>query len=176
MNTAETPGTNNGKLNPNPEAGYALIILNNNYKYYLGGFTGFVSPLSGSPVTSVTSGNAYVIVSLGTTTLAQWQAAGVPAGFVPSIGLSFIATATGAIGGTGAVEVPSISGSVAVEVVGNPNQTINNSSIAANAGANLIVQFLIPGNMGIAAGAPADGSVCGMSIFMDISSVTIDGL
>jgi hypothetical protein len=164
---------------PNPAAGYALIQFKNNYNVYLGGFSGFVSPVSGTPLAATTAGLAYVIVSLGTTTLAQWQAAGVPAGLTPAVGMSFIALQTGALGGTGAVEVPSVSGITSVEVVGNPNVSNNNSSIAANGGAWLLVQFLgatAAGNTALIATAPAPGSVVGMSVFFDASSVTIDGL
>jgi hypothetical protein len=175
MHTTATPGINDKALNPNPAPGYCLIQFKSNYRYYLGGFQGFVSPLSGTPLTSTTAGVAYVIVSLGTTTLAQWQAAGLPMGFTPAVGSSFIATATGAIGGTGAVEVPSATGSgiAAVEVVGDPNQTVSNASIAANGGAQLLIRFL---GYGGAVAAPADSSVCGLSVKFDISSVTIDGL
>ena len=117
MHTSATPAVGN----PNPASGYILVKMNNNYNYYLGGTVGFVSPVSGTPLTSVTSGLAYVIVSLGTTTLAQWQAKGLPAGVVPAVGVSFIASATGALGGTGAVEVPATAGSgiTNVEVVGD---------------------------------------------------------
>ena len=66
MHTSATPGSNDGALNPNPASGYALIQLKQNFNYYLGGFSGFVSPVSGTPLTSTTSGGAYIIVSLGT--------------------------------------------------------------------------------------------------------------
>jgi hypothetical protein len=173
MHTTSAPGTNNGQTNPNPEAGYCLITMTNNYKVYLGGFDGFVSPLSGGALVAVTAGLAYVITSLGTTTLAQWQAAGVPAGFVPAVGMSFIAIETGAIGGTGTVQVPGVSGIASAEAIGNANLSISNASLAQNAGAQLLLQFLSGAG---ALTAPATGSVCGMSIFMDISSATIDGL
>lgn len=173
MHTTASPGSNLGYLNPNPAAGYCLIQFNNNYRYYLGGFQGFVSPVSGTPLTSTTAGLAYIIVSLGTTTLAQWLAAGVPPGVTPAVGVSFIAIATGAIGGTGAVEVPSSSGVANAEVVGDPNLSLNNANIAANGGAWLLLKFQ---DFAGALVAPANGSVCGMSSFMDISSVTIDGL
>lgn len=177
MHTSATPGAGlDGYLNPNPAVGYALIQFKNNFKYYLGGFSGFVSPVSGTPLTSTTAGLAYIIVSLGTTTLAQWQAAGVPKGLVPSVGLSFIAVATGAIGGTGTVEVPSVSGIVSVEVVGDPNQSIANSSIAQYGGAWLLVQFLAATSSSVTTlvhTAPANGSVVGMSSFFDLSSVSI---
>jgi hypothetical protein len=179
MHTSSTPGVNNGQTNPNPAVGYALIQLKSNYNKYIGGFTGFVSPLTGSALTSTTSHSPYVITSLGTTTLAQWQAAGVPAGLTPSVGLSFLAIATGAIGGTGTVSASGVSGITSVEVIGDPNQSISNSSIAANGGAYLLVQFLAPTSSSVTTSiptAPANNSVVGMSIFMDASSVTIDGL
>lgn len=173
MHTTASPGSNDGYLNPNPAAGYVLIQYNNNYRNYLGGFDGFVSPVTGSPLTSTTAGLAYVIVSLGTTTLVQWQAAGVPAGLTPAVGLSFIATATGAIGGTGAVEVPGTSGVASMEVIGNANLSINNASLAQNGGAWLLLQCL---DFAGALVAPAASTVIGLSTFFDISSATIDGL
>lgn len=179
MHTTAAPGTNNGHLNPNPISGVALIQFKNNYNYYLGGFSGFVSPTTGAPGGSTTNHQPYIIASLGTTTLAQWQAAGVPLGLTPSVGMSFVAIATGAIGGTGTVISPGVSGITSVEVIGDPNQSINNSSIAANSGAYLLVQFLAAtaaGNTALIATAPANNSVVGMSAFFDASSVTIDGL
>lgn len=179
MHTSATPGSNNGFLNPNPASGYALIQLKSNFNVYLGGFSGFVSPVTGSNLTSTTAGLAYVIVSLGTTSLAQWQAAGVPPGFVPAVGMSFIAKATGAIGGTGAVKVPGVSGISSLEVIGDPNMSISNSNISQNAGAQILVQMLAATSSSVTtpiASAPANGSVCGMSFWFDASSVSIDGL
>lgn len=171
MNTSATPGVGNGGLvNPNPQAGTIMFQFKNNYNYYLGGFTGAVSPLSGSPVTSTTSGLVYVIVSLGTTTLAQWQAAGVIVGQTPAVGLAFVAKATGAIGGTGAVEVPATAGSgiTNYEVEGDAHLSVN-SSIAANAGMVVIVNAYASGVLT----APATGSTLGASFFWDASSVGI---
>lgn len=69
MHTSTTPGSNRGQLNPNPLAGYALIQLDSNYNKYCGGFSGFVSPLSGSNVaingSALTAHQPYVIVSPG---------------------------------------------------------------------------------------------------------------
>lgn len=173
MHTTSSPGSNNGYLNPNPAAGYILVQLNNNYNYYLGGQASFVSPVSGSPLTSVTAGLAYVIVSVGTTTLAQWQAKGLPAGVVPAVGVSFIATATGALGGTGAVEVPATAGSgiTNVEVVGNANLSMS-PSIAQYGGMWILASCFASGVLT----APAASSVCALSFELDASSVTIDGL
>lgn len=70
MNTSATPGKGqNGILNPNPAAGFALIQLANNYARYAGGFSGFVSPVVGGSTainaTALTPGNPYVITSIG---------------------------------------------------------------------------------------------------------------
>jgi hypothetical protein len=183
MNTNQTPGSNDGYLNPNPAAGYALIQLRNSFNYYLGGFSGFVSAVA-NPTTSTTSGltagAAYIITVLGTTTLAEWQSIGLPQGLTPTVGQSFIATSTGTGGShTGKVGTPSPSGITCVEVVGDPNQSIANSNIAQNGGAWLLVSFLGATNSStttLIPTAPADGSVCGMNIRFDGSSVTIDGI
>lgn len=71
MHTSSTPARGpSGYLNPNPASGYALVRLNSNYNRYLGGFSGFVSPVSGSniPIASganLTVGVPYVITSVG---------------------------------------------------------------------------------------------------------------
>lgn len=179
MHTTASPGTNDGSLNPNPAAGYLLLQLKQNFNYYLGGFSGFVSPTTGSTLTSTTAHSPYIIASVGTTTLAQWQAAGLPQGLTPTVGQSFIATATGALGGTGTVIAPGVSGVTTLEVIGDPNQSIANSSIAANGGAWLLLQFLAPTSSSTTTPvptAPANGTVVGMTVKFDGSSVTIDGL
>lgn len=55
--------------NPNPAPGYAWIQLSSNYNRYLGGFSGFASPTSGSPLaingSALTVGNPYIIASVG---------------------------------------------------------------------------------------------------------------
>lgn len=172
MHTSATPGTNNGHLNPNPLVGYALIQLKNNFNVYIGGFSGVIAPLTGSNLTATVNHTPHVITALGTATLAQWQAVGVPLGLVPAVGMSFIATATATIGGSATVKDVAASNIDHIEVIGNPNASINNSNIAKNGGAYLIVQFIGSG----ALVTPPDGQVIGMQIIMDGSSVTVDGL
>jgi len=179
MHTSASPGSNKGALNPNPAVGYALIQFENNFNYYLGGYNGFVSPLSSTGLTSTTQHSPYVITSIGSTTLAQFQAAGLPQGLVPTVGQSFIAIATGSLGGSGTLGAPGLPTTLSVSIVGDPNASISNSSIAANGGAYLLVQFAAPTNSStttLVAAAPADGSVVGMNFKFDGSSVTIDGL
>ncbi len=180
MHTSATPGVGSGGfLNPNPASGIISVQMKNNYNYYLGGFSGFVSPVSGTPLTATTNHTAYVIVSLGTATLAQWQAVGFPMGFVPVVGAAFVATASATIGGSAAVEVPSVSGTTSMEVIGDPNTMLNNSSIAANAGARFLIQILgatSSSTTTLIPTAPAVNSVIGLNFRFDGSSVTIDGL
>lgn len=63
--TYQAPGS------PNPAAGYALVKLANNYNRYLGGFSGFGSPTTGSTIkidasdAALTPGTAYVIATVG---------------------------------------------------------------------------------------------------------------
>lgn len=69
MHTSATPGSNGGYLNPNPAAGFVLVQLKNNYFRYAGGFSGFVSPTTGSTLaingSALTVGNPYIIASVG---------------------------------------------------------------------------------------------------------------
>lgn len=141
MHTSQTPAAGN----PNPEAGTAIIFLQDNYSKYLGGFNGFVSPPSGTSISSgMTTGRAYVISVLGTTTLAQWNTAGLPKGIVPAVGVAFIAAAT-SFSGSGKVQVVTPSLVSSIELVGDPNLTLNNSlGPLAGQGPYLIVKFRAP--------------------------------
>lgn len=179
MHTSATPGRQGGYLNPNPQAGFAVVKFKNNFNYYLGGFSGQIVPLTSTGTTALTAGHVYVITTLGTTTLAQWITAGLPAGYTPTVGQTFVAAATASIGGTGTAGVPGVPTTQVVNVVGDPNTLINNSSIAANAGALITLQFsaaTAAGTTTLVAAAPADGTVVGCQFCFDRSSVTIDGL
>src|ERR1700679_822144 len=110
-----------GSGNPNPAVGYAIIQLQGNFNRYIGGFGGAQAPLTSTSTTSLTANNPYVITSLGTTTTAQWQAAGLPMGFIPAVGSAFIAAASASISGTGTVGIPAASTVLSIQVVGDPN-------------------------------------------------------
>lgn len=166
-----------GSGNPNPNAGYIQVNFQDNYNFYYFGSSGFVSQVSGTPLTSTTAGLIYVIVSLGTTTLAQWHAAGLASGITPAVGVSFVATATGAIGGTGAVEVPAAAGSgvANIEVIGDPNKTIVSSGANVQGLANGSYIILKCFDYAGALAAPADGSVCGLSFVFSNSRLQVNG-
>ena len=138
MHTSTTPAAGN----PNPESGIIYVQLQDNYSRLLGFDCNIAAPADGSSQTSTTAGRASIISVLGTATLAQWQAKGLPVGVTPALGVCFIATASGSIGGSGAVQRPSSSGIVAVEACGVPNQSIALSSSAVNGGSILVFESL----------------------------------
>lgn len=173
MHTTVTPGTaSNGQVNPNPASGLIVVTLQDNYNDYRGGFSGFVSPLSGTPISistgsSLTAGVAYVIASLGTTTTAQWHTVGVPSFITPAVGVSFIAAATSG-SGTGVVESTVSAGFDHIEVIGDVN--LMNSTGPTVLGGGTGMQFILACYKNTALTAPADGSVIGLAFYMNNSA------
>lgn len=168
-----------GSGNPNPAVGYAVIQLAGNFNRYIGGFSGQIAALASSNLTSTTAGNPYVITSIGSTTLAQFQAAGFPKGMAPAVGASFIAIATGSLGGSGTLGAPAISPILNLQIVGDPSLTLSNSNSAANGGGQIIVAFVgatSVSNPTPIVVTPADNTIVGMTIRVDGSSVNVDGL
>ena len=110
-------------------------------------------------------------VSLGTATLAQWQAVGLPVGIIPAIGTTFIATSSGTIGGSAAIEVPLSTGSGIdhIEVCGDPNTTIRNTSPTGYG----YVVFACYKN-GVLT-APAAGTVISLATYLSNGSNTVKG-
>lgn len=167
MHTSTTPLGGN----PNPAVGYVLIQFSSNYAAYLNGTYGFVSPVSGTPInvtTGVTAGLTYVITSLGTTSASQWAALGVPAVITPALGVAFVAPANATATGTGVIEVPSNTGSTSnhLEIIGDPNTTLNPSD---SSGALVLCQLLSATNSStttLKPLAPADGTVIGLTFNM----------
>lgn len=129
MHTSATAAANN----PNPAVGGIVVELAAAYLGYVNGSYGFGSPISGTPI-NVTSGltqfQLYVIISVGTTTPAQWLALGLAANVVPAVGACFVAATASAGSGTGVVEALASTGSnvSGLELAGDPNQTCNVSS------------------------------------------------
>jgi hypothetical protein len=157
--------------NPNPEAGIIVVNLQDNYNRYLGGYAGWVSPLSGTPISSgMTVGVPYVIVSLGGSTQAQWVAAGLSQNIQAAVGASFIAQATSVSGG-GLVEASAASGIDHVEVIGDPN--VMNSAfgpavlgVLAGSGMQIISACYLNSTIT----APADGTVIGLNFYLNNSA------
>jgi hypothetical protein len=158
LHTSATPAAGS----PNPAAGYAVVELSEAFLGYIVGVAGAVSPLSGTPInitSGLTIGKAYVIVSVGTSTPANWQALGLPVNQTPNVGSAFIATSASAGVGTGVVEVDAASNFEHVEVVGDPNQTVN----PLTGGGYFVVKFVYEG----AAAQPNDNTVIAFSTSLD---------
>ncbi len=140
MHTSTTPSGGN----PNPEAGVIMVQLQDNYSKLLSQTSGVIAALDGSGQTSTTAGRASVITVLGTATLAQWQTRGLPVGVTPAVGVCFIATTTGAIGGSAQVQRPLASNIAAIEACGSPAQSMALTQSAVNGGSIIILQTLAP--------------------------------
>ena len=169
MHTSATPATGN----PNPASGYIYVTLQDNYNRYLGGYSGFASPVSGTPInvtTGVTAGLAYIITSLGTTSTAQWHVLGVPLNITPAVGVSFIAPSTTTATGSGTIEVPATAGSGIdhIEVIGDSN--LMNSNGANVLGAGNGMQFVLACFKNTVLTAPANGTVIGLNFYMNNSA------
>lgn len=156
MNTSTTPSASN----PNPELGTAIVVLQDTYKQYLGGFSGFISPTIGSDLTTgLTVGKAYVITALGASTLAQFQTAGLPLGMDPKVGQAFIAKATSIAGGA-TVKAPGQANVMSIEVVGDPSLTLTNYQVVRNGvGPYLIIRFMAPQALSFTATTATDTSL-----------------
>lgn len=170
MNTSASPGTaSNGQVNPNPQAGIILVTLQDNYNKYLGGYSGFSVALSGSNISSGMSvGHPYVITSLGSSTAAQWQTAGLPSQITPAVGASFVAAATSIAGGGAVQAVSGSSGIDHIEVIGDPNQM--NSNGAGVAGGGTGMQLLLACYSAGVLTAPAAGTVIGLNFYLNNSA------
>jgi hypothetical protein len=145
------------------QAGVYKISLEDGYSRYLGGFSGFVSPI-GTPaaVTGVSSG-VNVITSVGNT---NFYTMGLDSSITPAVGVAFLVTGAGT--GTGTVAPLAASGINAIEVVGDPNLTINCSN------PYFIVQTLAATNSStttLVATDPAQYSVFGLSMMFRNSIV-----
>ena len=167
MHTSATPAAGS----PNPLAGYIAVQLSAGYGGYENGTYGFGSPVSGTPInvtSALTVGQAYVITSVGTTSLAGWQSLGLQAGLTPTVGQSFTAITATPTTGTGQVQVPLATGSTTgkIELVGDPNVSVQPSD---GSGAWFLLQCLAPTNSStttLHAAAPIDGSVVGLTFNM----------
>lgn len=171
MHTSATPAASN----PQPAEGYIVVNLQDNYNAYLGGYSGFVAPLSGTPISIsgssvLTVGAVYIIASLGTSTQANWVAVGVPANIQAAVGVSFIATVTGSGTGTGVVEAPAAAGSNIdhIEVIGDAN--LMNSNGAQVLGAGNGMQIILACYKGNTLTKPANNTVIGLNFYMNNSA------
>lgn len=166
--TLQAPGAPGGVTGP--AAGVIVVNLQDNYNRYLGGYAGFISPVSGSAISSgMTIGASYVIVSLSASSLAQWQAAGLPIQLTPAVGVSFIAKATSVAGG-GLVETFLAGGAGIdhIEVMGNANLMNANGQWSPGQGPGQQIILLCFKN-GVLT-APNNNTVIGLNLYMNNSA------
>ena len=173
-------------------SGIILIQMKQNFNRVINAEFGTVAPLSGSSLkidngATLTIGSPYVIVSVDpNVTAAQLATLGVPVGVTPSVGLVFVALATGAgSANTSTMRVQAITPvtTMVIQGLGDANQATSNS-ISTYAGQILAFQCLAPtvtsGTSAfeppLVANQPADGTVISCRLTFDGSSVTIDGL
>lgn len=137
--------------------------LGNVLTYVSGPGSSSAIPFS-SAVAGLATGFTFAL-TVSDTNLQDWTGVGLPRGLVPSVGQSFIATATGAGGSTGTVIAPGVSGINSIEVIGDPNLMLAPmpTGPSSNVGGWILVQMLADNVVA----APANGSVLGMSFYVD---------
>lgn len=157
-------------------AGIYTISFTGGMPKYLGGIFDVWSPNSGSSIlvasAGTVSGTTYVITIVGTTTTAGWITLGLPVGITPAVGVAFKATATTTATGTGAVQVQSVSGLAAIEIIGNPNLTMNPTG-AGRVNPYIVLQTLAAtaaGTTTLVATDPASGSTLSLAFYFSNSS------
>lgn len=173
MNTSATPADGN----PNPAAGIIVVKLSDNYSRIYSIDADISGPL-GASTTSAKADVINIISVLGTATLAEWQAAGLPAGITPALGVQFIGANSSAIGGSAQTAVAAAAGSGIdhIETVGNPNLMIESKGSAVEdslAGQGAVIYLRCYKDTVLT--APADGSTIRLRIYLSNSSVMISG-
>lgn len=152
-------------------AGIYRLQLQDNYNASLRLDAGFRGPVVGSSVAggAFVTGTAYQILTLGTTTQAQWVAAGLPSGVSAAVGEVFVAVGAGA--GTGTVKAVGNSGIRKVEQIGDLQQ---NQPFVSPSGGYIMVQCLADTSAADPTMIPADpvsGSVLSLRLLLSNSSV-----
>lgn len=166
--------TSPSSSNPDPANGVIIVNLQDNYNKYLGSFNSVTAPTSGSAISSgLVIGSVYVISALGSSTLAQFQAAGLPANITPAVGVAFIAKATSIAGGA-TVEALATNGSeiVKIDVAGNPALANSNGAHVLGAGNGMQLIFLCYDETNALA-APVNGTKINLGIYLNNSNVGV---
>lgn len=163
---------------------YRFVFDDNYANFYDVSWTMESAP-TGGPVTggAFVVGTLYRILTLGTTTQAQWVAAGVPASVTAAPGVIFTATTVGA--GTGTVNSYVNSGIFALEVaggagvVGAPNiagiQSIGPVPNFVNNPAGAMVTLRLLNGAG-ALTDPVNGSIIGTTFYLGNSTSAVKGI
>lgn len=149
------------------------------------------APLPGAPADStvVALQTGFTFAStIYNSNLFCWQGVGLPKGITPAVGAAFIATTTGVSthgGSTGTAIAAGVSGIQCVEVIGDPNASLASvpQGGSPNTGGWILVQFLAPSITTVTSAfeapmiptAPADGTVVGMTFYVEAGSMIVAG-
>lgn len=173
MHTSTTPGAGpNGFVNPNPANGIIMVQLADNFYKLYQLEASFHAP-NGAATTSSVANVINVITVLGTATLAQWQAVGLPPGITPAVGVSFIATSAAVIGGSAQTAIVAAAGAGVdhIEHTGGLNLAPIPHGGSPHVGGFLYCSAY----KNTVLTAPATGTVIRLSMYMSQSSVVVSG-
>lgn len=147
--------------------GVYRIQLQDNYVAGLFFNWSMTAPTTGAAVAggAFVAGTHYRIVTLGTTTQAQWNTAGLPAGLIPTIGQPFTAAGVGA--GTGTVQAIGSSAIAQIELTGT--NSLNPVGLNKGLGGYVSIKCL---NTSFAATDPANGTVMYLNFGLSNSTAT----
>lgn len=116
-------------------AGRYRVQFDDNYSQLLAFDSKFSAAVTGSAIqvdtgtAGLSTGTVYQIITLGTSTAADFHTLGIPAGLTPAVGMTFKAAATGAGSGTGTVKALAANAVSATELLATPSgadQMLNN--------------------------------------------------
>lgn len=152
--------------------GQYVIQFQDNYAKLLNFDVNFRAPASGSnvAVTAAATGTMYIISVLGTTTVANWHAIGVPADITPAVGVVFLKSATAGVG-TGQVQIMGESAIAKVEQLGSME---NSDSPVNNNGARVYIKCLgytSSSDNTLIPADPANGSIMLMRFILNNSQL-----
>lgn len=156
---------------PWPADGVIQVRLQDNYSKLLGLTASIQEPTDGTGVQVVAVQEPYVITLLGNTTLAEWQAVGLPEGVVPAVGVCFIASTNGTIQGTGEVQPLLPCDAPEISILGNANANLQRLNSAVNGGAILTLASRAAG----VRTKLVDGTVVRLNMYLSNSSVQVQG-
>ncbi len=131
------------------QAGILIVQMEDNYSRFISVNAQAQPKNDGSTIAvndedNWNSGELYVIKTLGDLTAEQWHTLGVPAGITPAVGVSFLARSDVFVGATTS-EVTDIYAQTSkiayLEILGDPNLSVNPNRDLQDYGAEVICQF-----------------------------------
>lgn len=154
---------------PNPAAGIIQVRFNDNYRRLISVAATFNGPQA-TASTSTVANVVNVISVLGTATLAQWRAVGLPIGITPAVGVAFIATSAALIGGSAQTILATATGAGIgrIETIGDPNLSISpDPTSSAGIGGYVYLRCYSTNTLT----APANGTQIRLTFLFNDSSV-----